>query len=166
MNTAPASPDEPALAEAMAPLRAIPAASRVTAPPRRLPMADGRECLVQWQPDSEGGDWSLVLHARSPDATDIETPLARLALHLREGAKPPSIYWEGADEAFRGWVAENLPAIARDVAARQAAELEAVRLRAGITANLARKLGELLPHVVVLGGLAVFAYMFGIVHIN
>jgi len=138
----------------------------VTAPPRRLPIGDGRECLVQWQPDSEGGDWSLVLHARSPDATDIETQVARLALHLPEGEQPPSIYWEGADEAFRGWAAASLPAIARDIADRQASELEAVRLRAGLTANLTRKLGELLPHVVVLGGLAVFAYMFGVVHVN
>ena len=129
-------------------------------------MDDGRECLVQWQPDAEGGDWSLVLHARPLDVNDTETAIARLALHLPEDGQPPSAHWEAAEDAFRAWAKAQLPAIAAEIAGCQPADLAAAQARAGISANAIRKLSELLPHVVVLGGFAVFAYMFGVVHIN
>ncbi len=166
MSTAADSADEAALTEAMAPLLAIDPAQRIATPPQRLPLPDGRECLVQWQADSDGGDWSLVLHARAVDVTDTATPLARLALHLRDAEPASAVFWENADQAFREWVPAHLPGIVRQIAGDQAAEFAAVRQRAGLAGNVVGKLSGLLPHVVVLGGLAAFAYMFGIVHIK
>ena len=166
MNAVAASADDTALMEAMAPLRAIAPDSRIAAPPQRLAMDDGRECLVQWRAEWEGGEWALVLHARSPDPLDLDTQPARLALHLPEGGEAPSVYWERADEVFRQWAIAHVPAIAREIADAQPGELATVRKRARLSAGAARKLGELLPHAVVLGGMAVFAYMFGVVHIN
>ena len=158
--------DETAVSAAMAPLLALEPAQRVAAPPQRLPLPDGRECLVQWQPDSDGGSWSLVLHARPVAVTDSETPSARLALHLSDAEPALAVFWENADPVFRDWVLANLPMIARQIAGGQPAELATVQQRAGLSGNVVGKLSGLLPHVVVLGGLAVFAYMFGVVHIH
>lgn len=171
MTTAAAYPHDADLAKAVAPLGAIDPAERVATPPLRLPLDQGRECLVQWQPDSEGGTWSLLLHARPVDPSDTGSPVARLALHLTNptgepSADAPSVYWEHADDAFRAWAAARLPVIAADIAARQPEELAALRARSGVGGTVPRKLSGLLPHLVVLGGLAVFAYMFGIVHIK
>jgi hypothetical protein len=121
---------------------------------------------VQWQSDADCSAWSLVLHARPQAVRDTETPLARLALHLPGGDKQPSVFWEGADDSFRAWVPAHLPAIAQDIASHQPADLAQAQARAGVSENIARKLSELLPHVVVLAGLAAFAYMFGVVNIH
>ena len=166
MSTAAYTADDAALLPSLAPLLAIDQNHRIAAAPRRLAMPDGRECLVQWQSDADGSNWSLVLHARPQAVRDTETPLARLALHLPEGDQQPSIFWEGPDDAFRAWTAAQLPAIAQDIACHQAADLAQAQARAGVSAGIARKLSGLLPHVVVLGGLAAFAYMFGVVNIH
>ncbi|MCA8930305.1 MAG: hypothetical protein KDC18_19775 [Alphaproteobacteria bacterium] len=166
MTSPSASPSDPALLAALAPLGAIDPADRAIAPPHRRPLDERRECLVIWQPDSEGGDWSLVVYARPVDPTDTATPVARLALHLPASQDRASVHWEDADPAFRAWAAAELPAIARDLAAGQPAELARLRARARINTNVAGKLSGLLPHAVVLGGLAAFAYMFGIVNIH
>jgi len=166
MNTVANRTEDAALLAALAPLRAIDQNHRLAAAPRRLAMPDGRECLVQWQSDADGSDWSLVLHARPQAVRDTETPLARLALHLPEDDQQPLVFWEGADDAFRAWVPAQLPAIALDITSHQAADLAQAQVRAGVSASIARKLSGLLPHVVVLVGLAAFAYMFGVVNIN
>jgi hypothetical protein len=153
------------LLSALKPLSAIDPSERVAAPPQRLPLADGRECLVLWRPDSAGGDWSLVLHGRTPDIADTSQAVARLAVHMpSEGA--PAVFWEDADDAFRDWIASQFATIVQSLAQRQPSELASVRQRAGLSNSLARKLGEMLPHMVALGGLVAFAYMFGIVHIK
>jgi hypothetical protein len=81
-----------------------------------------------------------------------------------EGA--PAVFWEDADDAFRDWIASQFATIVQSLAQRQPSELASVRQRAGLSNSLARKLGEMLPHMVALGGLVAFAYMFGIVHIK
>jgi|GEM_PF-4643508 len=156
-----------ALINALAPLQAIDPNERIAAAPMRLPLDAARECLVIWQPDSDGGAWSLVVYARPVATADTATPVARLALHLPAKAdETPSVFWEGADDAFRAWALAQLPGIAHDLAKRQPADLAAVRRRAGVQTNAIRKLSGLLPHAVVLAGLAVFAYMFGVVNIH
>jgi hypothetical protein len=153
------------LLSALMPLSAIDPSERVAAPPQRLLLDDGRECLVLWRPDSAGGDWSLVLYGRTLDVADTSTAVARLAVHVpSDGA--PAIYWEDADDAFRDWVASQFPPIVQGLAQNQASELASVRQRAGVSDGIAKKLGEMLPHFVVLGGMLAFAYMFGIVHIT
>ncbi len=161
-----AFPSDASLIAATAPLRSIDASDRIAAPPSRRPMGDGRECLVLWRPESMDDDWSLVLYGRPSDASDTQTPVARLALHLPSNGSDPSVYWEDADPTFRAWVEANLGDISQSIAGQQPQHLAAARQQAGLSTNLAQKLGELIPHVVVLGGLTAFAYMFGVVHIK
>lgn len=166
MTDSTASPTEASLIAAVEPLRAIGADDRVAASPSRVPMSDGRECLVLWRPNSTNGDWSLVLYARSPNPAEHRALVARLAVHLPAGNKSPAVFWEDADPEFRQWADANLPEIAREIAHEQPQQLAVVRQRAGLSDSLAKKFGEIIPHLVVLGGLAGFAYMFGIVHIK
>jgi hypothetical protein len=153
------------LLAAIRPLADVDPSDRVAAPPQRLPMSETRECQVIWQADSVGGEWSLVLHARSPDVRDQDMLIARCAVHLPLDGLP-SIHWEDADSQFCAFVANHFSAIVCDLADRQPAELAVVRSRAGLSDRSARKLGAFIPHLVALGGLAAFAYMFGIVHIK
>ncbi len=159
------SPINARLIAAIEPLAAIDPSDRVIAPPQRVTLSEGRECLVLWQPDSVGGDWSVVLHARPADPQDAVTPVGRLAVHMpSDGAA--AVYWEDADREFREFVADRFASIVEELAARQSVELANVRNRAGLSSNIARGMGSYIPHLVVLGGLAAFAYMFGIVHIK
>ena len=159
------SPINARLIAAIEPLAAIDPSDRVIAPPQRVTLSEGRECLVLWQPDSVGGDWSVVLHARPADLHDAVTPIGRLAVYLpTDGAA--TVFWENADREFRAFAADRFASIVQDLAARQSIEAANVRKRAGLSSSAARKMGAYIPHLVVLGGLAAFAYMFGIVHVK
>ena len=158
--------NDEALLQALAPLAAIDPSDRIAAPPRRLPLSDGRECLVLWHADAAGADWTLTLIARPDDPADRESPLTRLALHLPTSEGEPSAAWEGEDADFRAWLGQHLPGIAQDLAAAQPTVRSTTIERAGLSNTRAQKLGELLPHLVLLGALAAFVYMFGVVHIH
>lgn len=147
-------------------LQQIDSTERIAAAPRRMAMDAGRECLVVWQPDSVGGDWTLTLTERATDPEVREAPAARLALHLPHDDRPVTSHWEGESQSFQPWLREHLPGVIADIAADQPAIRAATIARAGLTETRAKKLGELLPHVVVVAAIVAFVYMFGVVHIH
>jgi hypothetical protein len=97
---------------------------------------------------------------------DTTTPLAHLTNHFSGPESQSSLRWSKRNDGFADWVVANMRSVVQKHANEQATEFEMVRLRAGLTRGVTRKVGELAPHLIMLVGLAAFVYMCGIVHIH
>ena len=158
-------PIDSALLDSLEPLTTMPANLCVPLAPRRIPLQDGQECLVQWRAGSNSDHWALSLTKRpvSVDETDVVPLTFQTAIDLQSGTASAS--WSGQEPSFREWVTANLARIAAETRKLQEQNRPALLARAQVSAK-AFSVKEYVPHAVILLALAAFVYMFAIVHIK
>lgn len=134
-------------------------------PPRRMPLNDGSECLVEWRGSPNANQWQLRLSKRPGDVDNLSDNIQQFIATLRLDGREPAVKWSNHDIAFSDWAKGALPGIVEDLLASQQCELDRTVARAAVT-NPKTSLRDFIPHIVILIALAAFAYMFAIVHIK
>lgn len=153
------------LADPLSDLASLDSEECVALPPRRLPLRDGEECLVQWAPGKRTGQWQLRLSKRpvSVDDTAGEVRQFQATLDLLDHSS--AVAWQDADADFRDWVRRQLPEIAAETRDLQRQERQILAQRAQVSGQRTT-VKDFIPHIVILLALAAFAYMFAAVHIK
>ncbi len=137
----------------------------VALPPRRLPLQEGQECLVQWQPGKRTSEWRLCLTKRPVSLDDTTAGVQQFRASVDVQDRSSSVAWEYADADFGDWVKRHLPGIATEIRDLQQQERQTLVKRAQITERRTT-VKDFIPHIVILLALAAFAYMFATVHIK
>lgn len=160
-----------ALQGALAALTALEPRDCVPLPPRRIPLPDGRECLVQWQPGDGPGRWRLSLTERSARPDDRSSPVSIFSARIDLSARKASVEWENvaSDDTgrnFAQWIESNLSRIVSEVVAAQVGARTPFLRRARAKGHAGVSLLDFVPHVVIVVALAAFVYMFGVIHVK
>ncbi|MGY9054426.1 MAG: hypothetical protein ACKVGZ_02265 [Alphaproteobacteria bacterium] len=160
------APDTDRLLGALQPLKALDASACIQLPPRRIPLDGEHECLIQWLAGRDDNHWTLAVTRRAASLEANAAASASLTASVDLASGQIAIEWDKADAAFVQWAEANLAAITSQTIASQPGEYQAVMERAGLDGRKGTRLTEFIPHFVILAALAVFAYMFSIVHIK
>ena len=160
--------DEQADSRLIEPLRRLSAVEPgqcIQLPPRRVPLSNGCECLVEWRSSANSNQWHLCLSKRPVDVDNTSDSVQQLSAILRLDGREPVVSWKNQDGGFTEWARGALPEIVDTVLASQSGELSRIAARAAVTSPKT-SLKDFIPHIVILIALAAFAYMFAIVHIK
>lgn len=156
---------EDKISGSLAPLSTLPPELCVPLPPRRMPLGNGLECLVQWRPGGSAGKWRLNLTKRSASPDDPSPDVQTFQANIDLSNQVISIDRTGEDVSFFTWIDERLADIAAETRSRQEQERPAVLARARVSSRT-MSLKDFIPHIVILLALAAFVYMFAVVNIK
>lgn len=156
---------EEKISGSLVPLSTLPPELCIPLPPRRIPLADGMECLVKWRPGSTAGLWRLNLIKRPESLDDTKSGAQIFQTNIDLTNQTISIDRTGDDISFFNWIEERLADIAGEIRSRQEQERPALLARAQVSSRKT-SIKDFIPHIVILVALAAFAYMFAIVNIK